>query len=111
MAADTWERLHRLRVAWFVTMGGFVLIGLFNYRDNVRLLEAVLRKLQLTPSWVPAFVLPFLLPNLEVARRLRGFRCPMCHGKFMGPWSGKGLFRRACAECGAVPGAAVQPAV
>jgi hypothetical protein len=89
-------------------MGGFVLYGIVGYSFGLGLIEAILARYQLSTDWVPAFVLPMLIPNLEVSRRLWKFRCPACNGRFMGSWGGTGLFRKTCAACGAAVGTAAK---
>jgi len=96
----TWAQLSRLRLSWFLTMIGFILYAVAAYAFGVEWIHGVLRRHQLSVNWVPLFVLPMLLPNLIVARRLRTFRCPACDGRFAGA---QGLFRRHCATCDAAP--------
>ncbi len=100
MSPSSWLQLRRLRLAWFATMLGFLVYSALAYAFGLRWMHGFLESHQLSPDWVALFVLPMLLPNLLVARRLRTFLCPACGKKFAGS---QGLFRRHCAFCDAAP--------
>jgi hypothetical protein len=94
----SWQRLRRLKVAWGITFGGFVLASVLLYQFGIPTIEKIQDRFGLSDDWLGLFVVPLLLPSAVITVMIRRFKCPECGGRFV-PLFG-GMFARKCGSCG-----------
>jgi hypothetical protein len=106
---DRWKHLRRLQLGVVLCFAGALiywgLLGLY----GLGTLERIMTRYRLSNDWMPAFVLPALIPEAVFAWLLWRFDCPACGRRFISVGGFLGVLRRSCARCGAKSQASALP--